>query len=118
MTDPRSTIAKMLLCTAQSCSTAHQKGPCFSCCPPCGIVIEWLINQCVGAPQDFLEMLPMPEYSHPKGPLNLVSYLRDNSVKPDLGPKSYVAFGRCAQSPLLPARAPGSPSCLSTHNLH
>lgn len=43
-------------------------------------------------------MLPMPEYSHPKGPLNLVSYLRDNSVKPDLGPKSYVAFGRCAHT--------------------
>ena len=37
----------------------------------------------------------MPEYSHPKGPLNLLSYLKDNSVKPDLGPKSYVAFGRC-----------------------
>ncbi|BDA43691.1 probable lysine-specific demethylase 3B at C-terminar half [Coccomyxa sp. Obi] len=44
--------------------------------------------------QDFMEMLPMPEYSHPRGPLNLVSYLEDNSVKPDLGPKSYVAFGR------------------------
>ncbi|BDA51374.1 probable lysine-specific demethylase 3A at C-terminar half [Coccomyxa sp. Obi] len=44
--------------------------------------------------QDFMEMLPMPEYSHPKGPLNLLSYLKDNSVKPDLGPKSYVAFGR------------------------
>ncbi|CAL8468356.1 g7896 [Coccomyxa elongata] len=44
--------------------------------------------------QDFMEMLPMPEYSHPRGPLNLVSYLKDNSVKPDLGPKSYVAFGR------------------------
>ncbi|CAL8466277.1 g5813 [Coccomyxa elongata] len=44
--------------------------------------------------QDFMEMLPMPEYSHPTGPLNLLSYLKDNSVKPDLGPKSYVAFGR------------------------
>jgi hypothetical protein len=44
--------------------------------------------------QDFLEMLPMPEYTHTQGPLNLVSYLKDNSVKPDLGPKSYVAFGR------------------------
>ena len=40
----------------------------------------------------------MPEYSHPKGPLNLLSYLKDNSVKPDLGPKSYVAFGRCCPS--------------------
>lgn len=36
----------------------------------------------------------MPEYSHPDGSLNLVSYLPNNSVKPDLGPKSYVAFGR------------------------
>ncbi len=43
-------------------------------------------------------MLPMPEYSHPKGPLNLVSYLEDNGVKPDLGPKSYVACGRCVIS--------------------
>ena len=40
----------------------------------------------------------MPEYSHPKGPLNLVSYLEDNGVKPDLGPKSYVACGRCVIS--------------------
>ena len=43
----------------------------------------------------------MPEYSHPRGPLNLVSYLEDNSVKPDLGPKSYVAFGRCPAPPSL-----------------
>ena len=45
--------------------------------------------------QDFLEMLPLPEYCHPEGPLNLAGYLEDNDVKPDLGPKSYVAFGRC-----------------------
>lgn len=44
----------------------------------------------------------MPEYSHPKGPLNLLSYLKDNSVKPDLGPKSYVAFGRCRPSTSMP----------------
>lgn len=62
--------------------------------------------------QDFMEMLPMPEYSHPRGPLNLVSYLKDNSVKPDLGPKSYVAFGRCLLCHLSPRPQPPSlPAC-------
>lgn len=51
-----------------------------------------LVRRCL---KDFLEMLPMPEYCHPEGPLNLAGYLPNNDVKPDLGPKSYVAFGRC-----------------------
>ena len=41
-------------------------------------------------------MLPWPDYTHPLGPLNLASHLQpafDNP--PDLGPKSYVAYGRC-----------------------
>lgn len=41
-------------------------------------------------------MLPMPEYTHPDGCLNMVSYLQTDDIKPDLGPKTYVAFGRCA----------------------
>lgn len=44
--------------------------------------------------QDFMSMLPMPEYTHPDGELNMVSFLQENDVKPDLGPKTYVAFGR------------------------
>ena len=41
-------------------------------------------------------MLPMPEYTHPDGTLNMVSFLEEGDVKPDLGPKTYVAFGRWA----------------------
>ena len=41
-------------------------------------------------------MLPMPEYTHPEGTLNMVSFLKEGDVRPDLGPKTYVAFGRCA----------------------
>jgi hypothetical protein len=63
--------------------------------------------------QDFLEMLPLPEYCHPEGALNLAGYLADNDVKPDLGPKSYVAFGRCACDTLLPACLRGWPECAS-----
>ena len=47
--------------------------------------------------QDFLRMLPWPEYTHPQGPLNLASHLlQDLDNPPDLGPKSYVAYGRCS----------------------
>lgn len=61
-------------------------------------------------------MLPMPEYSHPRGPLNLVSYLKDNGVKPDLGPKSYVAFGRCLLHKYL--SQPPLPSFPACHHVH
>ena len=46
------------------------------------------------AVQDFMAMLPMPEYTHPEGTLNMVSFLHEDDIKPDLGPKTYVAFGR------------------------
>ena len=39
-------------------------------------------------------MLPMPEYTHPDATLNMVSFLQEGDIKPDLGPKAYVAFGR------------------------
>ena len=45
--------------------------------------------------QDFMAMLPMPEYTHPDSPMNMVSHLELTDVKPDLGPKTYVATGRC-----------------------
>ena len=41
-------------------------------------------------------MLPMPEYTHPQGTLNMVSYLEENEIRPDLGPKGYIATGRWA----------------------
>ena len=40
-------------------------------------------------------MLPMPEYTHPDSPMNMVSHLKQNDIQPDLGPKTYVATGRC-----------------------
>lgn len=44
--------------------------------------------------QDFLEMLPIPEITHPKGPLNMHGFFPDMEIKPDLGPKSYIALGK------------------------
>ena len=44
--------------------------------------------------QDFLQCLPFPEYVHPEGSLNVANYLSEDLVKPDLGPKSYIATGR------------------------
>ncbi len=47
--------------------------------------------------QDFLEMLPCPEYSHPEtgaAPLNLATMLPEGANATDLGPKTYIAYGR------------------------
>ena len=44
--------------------------------------------------QDFMGNLPFPEYTHPSGHLNVASHLHADLVKPDLGPKSYIATGR------------------------
>lgn len=45
--------------------------------------------------QDFLEMLPLKELTHPaEGPLNMAVHLPDSTRLPDLGPKSYIAYGR------------------------
>jgi len=42
---------------------------------------------------DLMTALPFPEYTHRSGSLNLVSCLPDHFVRPDLGPKMYVAYG-------------------------
>jgi len=42
---------------------------------------------------DLMQALPLPEYTHRDGRLNLVSRLPDFQVKPDLGPKMYIAYG-------------------------
>lgn len=47
-------------------------------------------------PQQFSDLmgnLPLPEYTRRDGRLNLVSRLPDFLVKPDLGPKMYIAYG-------------------------
>lgn len=43
---------------------------------------------------EFLACLPFQEYTDPKtGILNLGAKLPKESVKPDLGPKTYIAYG-------------------------
>ncbi|AQK61168.1 Putative jumonji-like transcription factor family protein [Zea mays] len=43
---------------------------------------------------EFMSALPFREYTDPKwGPLNLAVKLPDNVNKPDLGPKTYIAYG-------------------------
>lgn len=43
---------------------------------------------------EFISMLPYSDYTHPKaGLLNLATKLPDGARKPDLGPKTYIAYG-------------------------
>ncbi|XP_068652803.1 lysine-specific demethylase JMJ27-like [Aristolochia californica] len=43
---------------------------------------------------EFISALPYPEYTNPKtGILNLAVKLPKKSLKPDLGPKTYIAYG-------------------------
>ncbi|ONM06881.1 Transcription factor jumonji (jmjC) domain-containing protein [Zea mays] len=43
---------------------------------------------------EFISALPFPEYTDPRyGPLNLTVKLPDGALKPDLGPKTYIAYG-------------------------
>ncbi|XP_052186263.1 lysine-specific demethylase JMJ27-like [Diospyros lotus] len=43
---------------------------------------------------EFLAMLPYTDYTHPRfGLLNVATKLPDGALKPDLGPKSYIAYG-------------------------
>ncbi|WOK95580.1 lysine-specific demethylase JMJ25-like isoform X2 [Canna indica] len=43
---------------------------------------------------EFLTALPFPEYTNPTcGPLNLAAKLPKDVLKPDLGPKTYIAYG-------------------------
>ncbi|KAM4071471.1 hypothetical protein ACJW30_11G061800 [Castanea mollissima] len=43
---------------------------------------------------EFIAALPYSDYTDPKlGPLNLATRLPDDSLKPDLGPKTYIAYG-------------------------
>lgn len=43
---------------------------------------------------EFITCLPFKEYTHPRdGYLNLAVKLPPNSLKPDMGPKTYIAYG-------------------------
>lgn len=43
--------------------------------------------------QDLMSALPMPQYTQRNGELNLAGRLPEFFVKPDLGPKMYIAYG-------------------------
>ncbi|GAA0169877.1 histone modifying enzyme [Lithospermum erythrorhizon] len=43
---------------------------------------------------EFIAMLPLLDYTHPRsGTLNLATKLPEGALKPDLGPKTYIAYG-------------------------
>jgi len=47
---------------------------------------------------DFMKWIPLPDYTRREGRYNLASYMPEFFVRPDLGPKMYIAYG----SPLYP----------------
>ncbi|KAL8217880.1 hypothetical protein R6Q57_021253 [Mikania cordata] len=58
--------------------------------PPTNSFDECLPRHCA----EFIAMLPFRDYTHPRsGLLNLATKLPDGSKMPDLGPKSYIAYG-------------------------
>ncbi|KAJ4893118.1 Lysine-specific demethylase JMJ25 [Raphanus sativus] len=58
--------------------------------PPSKSFKENLPRHC----EEFLCSLPLKQYTHPvSGPLNLAVKLPDECLKPDMGPKTYVAYG-------------------------
>ncbi len=47
---------------------------------------------------DFIKAFPLKEYTWREGSLNLASYLPDYCLKPELGPKMYIAYGSALYS--------------------
>lgn len=43
--------------------------------------------------EDLMNCIPLPEYTKRQGRYNLASFMPDYYVKPDLGPKMYIAYG-------------------------
>lgn len=58
--------------------------------PPSDMFDDLLPRHC----DEFISALPFPEYTDPRvGFLNLAVKLPDHVLKPDLGPKTYIAYG-------------------------
>ncbi|WVZ13098.1 hypothetical protein V8G54_017628 [Vigna mungo] len=58
--------------------------------PPSNFFEEQLPRHCA----EFISSLPFKEYADPlRGALNLAVKLPDGCLKPDMGPKSYIAYG-------------------------
>ncbi|XP_028767021.1 lysine-specific demethylase JMJ25 [Neltuma alba] len=58
--------------------------------PPSKLFEERLPRHCA----EFISSLPFKEYTNPyNGVLNLASMLPDGVIKPDIGPKTYIAYG-------------------------
>ncbi|KFK38237.1 hypothetical protein AALP_AA3G087000 [Arabis alpina] len=58
--------------------------------PPAKTFKENLPRHC----EEFLCSLPLKQYTHPRsGPLNIAVKLPEDCLKPDMGPKTYVAYG-------------------------
>ncbi|EPS68622.1 hypothetical protein M569_06146, partial [Genlisea aurea] len=58
--------------------------------PPASLFEERLPRHCA----EFIRCLPFKEYTHPRdGFLNLAVKLPEESIKPDMGPKTYIAYG-------------------------
>ncbi|KFK36435.1 hypothetical protein AALP_AA4G123900 [Arabis alpina] len=58
--------------------------------PPSKTFKENLPRHC----EEFLCSLPLKQYTHPRsGPLNIAVKLPEKCLKPDMGPKTYVAYG-------------------------
>ncbi|WOH00471.1 hypothetical protein DCAR_0519834 [Daucus carota subsp. sativus] len=63
--------------------------------PPSSSFDEHLPRHCV----EFLSSLPFKEYTNPRsGYLNLAVKLPEKSLKPDLGPKTYIAYGNTQEA--------------------
>lgn len=54
-----------------------------------------LFEECLSSHvSEFMALLPFSDYTHPKsGLLNLATELPEGALKPDLGPKTYIAYG-------------------------
>ena len=59
--------------------------------PPSNLFEEHLPRHCA----EFISSLPYKEYTNPLkgGVLNLYSMLPKETIKPDIGPKTYIAYG-------------------------